>query len=72
MVRIAEVLPDSIADELHLRIGSRIVRINGEPVRDTIDLRFLEAEGRVELEVHDAAGDAVLYEIEKDPARGWA
>jgi putative radical SAM enzyme (TIGR03279 family) len=70
MVRIAEVLPASIADELHLRIGSRIVRINGEPVRDVIDLRFLEAEGRVELEVHDAGGDAVIYEIEKDPAEG--
>jgi putative radical SAM enzyme (TIGR03279 family) len=70
MVRIAEVLPASIADELHLRIGSRIVRINGEPVRDVIDLRFLEAEGRVELEVHDAVGDAVIYEIEKDPAEG--
>jgi putative radical SAM enzyme (TIGR03279 family) len=70
MVRIAEVLPASIADELHLRIGSRIVRINGEPVRDVIDLRFLEAEGRVELEVHDVDGDAVLYDIEKDPSEG--
>jgi putative radical SAM enzyme (TIGR03279 family) len=70
MVRIAEVLPASIADELHLRIGSRIVRINGEPVRDVIDLRFLEAEGRVELEIHEAGGPAVIYEIEKDPAEG--
>jgi putative radical SAM enzyme (TIGR03279 family) len=66
MVRIAEVLPDSIADELHLRIGSRIVRINGEPVRDTLDLRFLESDGRIELEVHDGGGEAVLYEIEKE------
>jgi putative radical SAM enzyme (TIGR03279 family) len=70
MVRIAEVLPASIADELHLRIGSRIVRINGEPVRDVIDLRFLEAEGRVELEVHEDGGGAVIYEIEKEPAEG--
>jgi putative radical SAM enzyme (TIGR03279 family) len=70
MVRIAEILPESIADELHLRIGSRIVRINGEPVRDTIDLRFLEAEGRVELEVHDGGGEALVYEIEKDPGEG--
>ena len=70
MVRIAEILPDSIADELHLRIGSRIVRINGEPVRDLIDLRFLEADGRLELEVLDLAGDSELYEIEKDPGAG--
>lgn len=70
MVRIAEILPDSIADELHLRIGSRIVRINGEPVRDTIDLRFMEAEGRMEVEVHDVAGSAVIYEIDKDAGEG--
>jgi putative radical SAM enzyme (TIGR03279 family) len=70
MVRIAEVLPDSIADELHLRIGSRIVRINGERVRDTIDLRFMEADGRLELEVHDPAGQGVIYEIDKDEGEG--
>ncbi|MBW3552325.1 MAG: DUF512 domain-containing protein [Gemmatimonadetes bacterium] len=70
MVRIAEVLPGSIAEELKLRIGSRIVRINGEPVRDVIDFRFLEADGRVELEVGHEAGDRVLYEIEKDAGEG--
>ena len=70
MVRIAEVLPGSIAEELKLRIGSRIVRINGEPVRDVIDFRFLEADGRVELEVGHDAGERVLYEIEKDAGEG--
>ncbi len=70
MVRIAEILPDSIADELHLRIGSRIVRINGEPVRDGIDLRFMEAEGRMELEIQDGGGSAVIYEIDKDAGEG--
>jgi putative radical SAM enzyme (TIGR03279 family) len=70
MVRIAEVLPYSIADELHLRIGSRIVRINGEPVRDTLDLRFMEADGRLELEVHDGTGAPTIYEIEKDAGEG--
>jgi putative radical SAM enzyme (TIGR03279 family) len=71
MVRIAEVLPDSIADELRLRIGSRIVRINGEPVRDVIDFRFLEADGRLEVEVQEPAADGAavtLYDIEKDAA----
>ncbi|HSH45390.1 MAG TPA: DUF512 domain-containing protein [Longimicrobiales bacterium] len=70
MVRIAEIQPDSIAEELQLRIGSRIVRINGEPVRDTIDFRFLEAEGRLELEVSDDAGERVLYDIEKEAGEG--
>lgn len=68
MVRIARVVPGSIADELELRIGSRIVRINGEPVRDTIDFRFLEADGLLEVEVSSPDGEATyVYEIEKDP-----
>src|SRR5262245_39683901 len=67
MVRIATIESSSIAEELELRIGSRVVRINGEPVRDGIDFRFLESDGVLELEVQ-APGDAesVLYEIEKD------
>jgi putative radical SAM enzyme (TIGR03279 family) len=66
MVRIAQVQPGSIADELQLEIGSRIVRINGELVRDAIDYRFMEADGQLELEVAPPCGEAVLYDIEKD------
>ena len=66
MVRIAEILPDSIAEELRLRIGSRIVRINGEPVRNSIDFRFMEADGELEIEVSQPDGSGrVVYEIEK-------
>ncbi|HEY8485012.1 MAG TPA: DUF512 domain-containing protein [Longimicrobiales bacterium] len=67
MVRIAGVLPGTIAAELQLEVGSRILRINGEPVRDSIDFRFLEAEEFLELEVAPACGgEVVLYEIEKE------
>lgn len=66
MVRIAQVQPGSIADELQLEIGSRIVRINGELVRDVIDYRFLEADGQLELEVAAPNGEATVFEIEKD------
>ena len=66
MVKIAQVLPGSIAEELQLEIGSRIVRINGELVRDAIDYRFLEADGLLEVEIAPPSGDAVIYEIEKD------
>ena len=68
MVRIAEITPGTIADELELEIGSRVVRINGTAVRDTIDSRFLEADGFLELEVATPCGERVLYEIEKDDA----
>src|SRR5687768_9298057 len=67
MVRIAALQPDSIAEELELQIGSRIVRINGQPVRDAIDYRFLEADSLLELELDaPCGGDPVVYEIEKD------
>lgn len=67
MVRIAEIASGSIAEALELEIGSRIVRINGELVRDSIDFRFLEAEPLLELEVHSpTAGSTTIYEIEKD------
>jgi putative radical SAM enzyme (TIGR03279 family) len=64
MVRIAGIRAGSIADELELRIGSRIVRINGTPVRDVLDFQFLEVDGRLEVEVFQDDGP-VLYDIEK-------
>ncbi|NCG33235.1 MAG: DUF512 domain-containing protein, partial [Proteobacteria bacterium] len=50
MVRIAEIEAGSIADELSLEIGTRIVRINGERVRDGIDLTFLLSDTDFEME----------------------
>ncbi|MEO5510368.1 MAG: DUF512 domain-containing protein [Longimicrobiales bacterium] len=71
MVRIAEIVPGTIADELRLEIGSRVVRINGESVRDIVDLRFLEADGSIEIEIANPGdGERTVYEIEKDEGEG--
>jgi putative radical SAM enzyme (TIGR03279 family) len=67
VVRIAEIEAGSIAEELSLEIGTRIVRINGERVRDGIDLTFLLADTALELEALTPDGEAVVYEIERDP-----
>ena len=67
MVRIAAIESGSIAEELALEIGTRIVRINGRRVRDSIDLTFLLAEPAVELETLTPAGATVVYEVERDP-----
>ena len=67
MVRIAEVESGSIADELKLEIGTRIVRINGRRVRDGIDLAFLLGDPELALEAVSPAGERFLYEIERDP-----
>ncbi len=67
MVRIAEIEAGSIADELSLEIGTRVVRINGERVRDGIDLTFLLSDTELELETVSPSGEAVIYEIEREP-----
>ena len=67
MVRIAEIEAGSIADELNLEIGSRVVRINGERVRDGIDLTFLLSDTDLELEMVSPAGETIVCEIERDP-----
>ncbi len=68
MVRIAEVGKGSIAEALELRIGSRILTVNGTRVRDGIDFAFLTAEEELELEVVDPGGAAFVCEISRDPS----
>jgi putative radical SAM enzyme (TIGR03279 family) len=67
VVRIAEIEAGSIADELNLEIGTRVVRINGERVRDNIDLTFLLADVDLEMETVSPLGDTIVYEIEREP-----
>src|SRR6185437_14508819 len=40
---ITAVTPGSIADDLGLRPGDRLVQIDNQPVRDVVDYRFLSA-----------------------------
>ncbi len=67
MVRIAEIEAGSIAEELNLEIGTRVVRINGERVRDGIDLTFLLADTELEIETVTPDGETVMYDIEREP-----
>ncbi|MEE9206827.1 MAG: DUF512 domain-containing protein [Gemmatimonadota bacterium] len=66
MIRLASVLPNSIASDLPLDPGSWLLSINGKPLRDALDLQFHEAEDRLELEVRTAGGDLIVFEIQKD------
>ncbi|MEJ2202502.1 MAG: DUF512 domain-containing protein [Gemmatimonadota bacterium] len=66
MVRIAGIESGSIAEELSLEIGTRVVRINGERVRDNIDLTFLLSDLELEVETVTPSGNTVIYDIERD------
>jgi len=65
VVRIAGIEAGSIAEELELEIGTRIVRINGQRVRDGIDLTFLLADTELELETVSPAGTRKLLELHR-------
>ena len=64
--QITRILPDSIAAEVGFDVGDRLVSINGQPLRDLIDYRFLCADEFLDLEVLDAKGKKHQVEIEKD------
>ncbi|MCE2398226.1 MAG: DUF512 domain-containing protein [Gemmatimonadetes bacterium] len=63
MVRIGEVAPGSVGEALEMRVGTRIIAVNGERVRDGLDFLFRTADGELELEAVDAEGRRTVYEI---------
>jgi putative radical SAM enzyme (TIGR03279 family) len=63
---ITRILPDSIAAEVGLGAGDRLVRVNGQPPRDLIDYQFFCADEFLELEILDRRGKTHTIEVEKD------
>lgn len=65
-VVLAEVEPGSIAEELGLQPGDRLVQINEAPARDAIQLRMADSSERLSLTVIGSDGAPQLFDIEKD------
>ncbi len=63
---IANVIPDSIADQLGLKSGDRLLAVNGQEVTDIIELSFVFADDKVELLIEKTSGEQEILEIEKD------
>jgi putative radical SAM enzyme (TIGR03279 family) len=63
---IERVLPGSIAAELELVPGDRLVAISGHPIRDIIDYNFHAADEELTLEVEKVDGELWEVELEKD------
>ena len=68
-VEIAEVAPDSLAAELELSAGDRIIKVNGRPVRDYLDFRFLTG-GETELTLFVRKNNGEEWEIELERDEG--
>lgn len=68
-VLVAEVAPESLASELELEAGDRIVKVNGRTVRDYLDFRFLTG-GETELTFFVRKRSGEEWEIELERAEG--
>src|SRR5437764_13531080 len=66
-VEITDVAPASLASELELEAGDRIIKVNGRLVRDYLDFRF-QTGGETELilEVRKRSGEEWELDIERD------
>lgn len=66
-VVITAVAPASLADELELEAGDRVIKVNGRPVRDYLDFRFQTGgETELSLEIRKTNGEDWELEIERD------
>ena len=63
---ITNVIKGSIAEEMEIRAGFRLLSVNGKPIEYIFDYRFLIDDTYVELEIEDSEGEVCIYEIEKD------
>jgi len=67
LLKIAEVLPESTAARRGLAPGDRLVSINGNEVRDSIDYQFLASDEQLSLKVLRRDGTSRSLRIFKDP-----
>jgi len=64
-VKVIAIDRASTGLECGLRPGDEIQRINGAPVRDILDYRFLTADDAIEMEVR-RGDEQIIFDIEKD------
>ena len=63
---ITKIYKDSLAEELELQIGDKILKINNQPPKDLIELSFLLADEEIELLVEHSDGEREIIAFEKD------
>ncbi|MFY9271196.1 MAG: DUF512 domain-containing protein [Candidatus Manganitrophaceae bacterium] len=56
----------SIAEEIGIAVGDRLITVNGKEMKDLLDYRFVEGEERLLLELAKPNGEVWEVEVEKD------
>jgi putative radical SAM enzyme (TIGR03279 family) len=67
---VQHVAPGSLAEEIGIEPGDRVVKVNNQPLRDILDFQFLAAEEEVILEI-ERAGNLHICEVERDLDEPW-
>src|SRR5687767_6416993 len=65
MVRVARVLPESIAEELGIVPGTELLTVNGRELGDFLDWEFLTADDALVIEARLPDGEAIVYDVER-------
>ena len=63
---VDKVMPGSIAEELEVEPGDRLVSINGHPLRDIIDYNYFGSDDVLDLELEKADGEIWELEVERE------
>ena len=64
--RIASVAPGSIAEELEIEVGDRLLSIDGHELKDVLDYRFYINAEEVTLLIEKSDGEVWELDIEND------
>src|SRR5262249_7617823 len=71
-IKIINIEPDSLAEELDLEVGDRVWTINGKRVRDALDFKFLTSgEEELTVGVLKVKGEKGEIEVEKGGGEFW-
>lgn len=64
---ISGIKPRSIAETAGIKAGEKLLKVNGAPIKDIIELSFAAADYQVELEIENTQGEVRKLAIEKAP-----
>lgn len=70
MLQIKSVENGSIAQELELAAGDKILAINNKKVQDVLDFCAFESKSKLKILVEKQNGEAELLSVKKDPMEG--
>ncbi|HLB11084.1 MAG TPA: DUF512 domain-containing protein [Gemmatimonadaceae bacterium] len=65
MIKVARVLPHTVASELGIVAGTTLRAVNGRKLEDFLDWEFLTADEELVLELSTPDGEELVFEIER-------